>query len=100
MDALEKYVDENLLCKATVLKYVDDFSLYSFYIGEELELYTKYSSPLRQGDEDPSFSLYYSKYKPDVILFKDSATGKYGNVFTFLEAYLGLTSKQVLLQIN
>ena len=100
MDALEKFVEDNLLSKANILKYVDDYSLFSFYIQEELELYTKYSSPLRQGDEDPSFSLYYSKYKPDVIYFKDSATGKFGDVFTFLKEFLGYSMKSVLLQIN
>lgn len=99
-DALKEFVDDNLLSKANVLKYVDDFSIYSFYIGEELELYTKYSSPLRLGDDDPSFSLFYSKYKPDIIWFKDNSTGKNGHVFTFLQEFLQLPLKKVLLQIN
>lgn len=102
MDLLEEFVDDNLLSKANILKYVDDYSIYSFYIKEELELYTKYSSPLRIGDDDPSFSLYYSKYEKakDKILFKDNASGKYGDVFDFLEEYLGVGRKRVLLQIN
>ena len=100
MDILQEFVEENLLCKANILKYVDDYSIYSFYIGSELELRTKYSSPLREGDEDPSFSLYYSKYKPDVIWFKDSAKGIHGDVFDFLIVYLQVSLKTVLLQIN
>lgn len=100
MDILQQYVEDNLLSKKNILKYIDDYSLYSYYIGEELELVTKYSSPLREGDEDPSFSLYYSKYVDDKILFKDSALGVYGDVFKFLEQYLGLSTKGVLLQIN
>jgi hypothetical protein len=100
MDLLAEYVDDNLLSKANVLKYIDDFSIYSFYIGAELELYTKYSSPLRLGDQDPSFSLYYSKYKPDKIWFKDGATGVNGDVFTFLEYLLEVNMKSILLQIN
>jgi hypothetical protein len=100
MDILEEFVDDNILSRANILKYIDDFSIYSFYIGEELELYTKYSSPLRLGDDDPSFSLYYSKYKPDKILFKDNSTGVYGDVFKFLIEYLQKPIKTVLLQIN
>lgn len=105
MDALEKYVAMNELSVINILQYVDDFSIYSFYIGAELELNIKYSSPLRLGDEDPSFSLYYSKYVDDKILFKDSATGLYGDVFTFLRYLMGSghnlnTLRNVLLQIN
>jgi hypothetical protein len=105
MDFLEDYVDKNLLSKANVLKYVDDYSLFSKYIGSELELYTKYSSPLREGDDDPSFSLYYSKYNKEVIMFKDNATGKHGDVFKFLRYLMGGGEELVhlrlaLLQIN
>lgn len=100
MDELEKYVSYNLLSKKNILNLVDDYSLYSYYIGDELELRTKYSSPLREGDNDPSFSLFFSKYKENLIMFKDGALGKSGNVFDFLELYLGLTSRQVQLQVN
>jgi hypothetical protein len=105
MDFLEEYLDENLLTKANVLKYIDDFSVYSKYIGSELELYTKYSSPLRLGDDDPSFSLYYSKYNKDVIMFKDQSTGKAGDVFKFMRWLMGggeslIDIRTVLLQIN
>jgi hypothetical protein len=106
MDILKQYVEENLVCKKNILKLVDDYSIYSFYIKAELELQTKYSSPLRKGDDDPSFSIYYSKYKKakDMIMFKDSATGKYGNVFDFVRELMTngkpITMKSVLLQIN
>jgi len=105
MDFLEDYVDKNLLSKANILKYVDDYSIYSRYIGSELELYTKYSSPLRDGDNDPSFSLYYSKYNKDIIMFKDNATGKHGDVFKFLRYLMGggeelIHLRLALLQIN
>jgi hypothetical protein len=100
MDILAEYVEQNLLSKATLLKFVDDYSIYSHYIGTELELYTKYSSPLRLGDDDPSFSLYYSKYLKDQIWFKDQSTGKYGDVFKFLQELMGAELREVLLQIN
>lgn len=103
-DLLENYVSDKSLSKETILKYVDDYSIYSFYIGAELELYTKYSSPLRLGDNDPSFSLYYSKYKQDKILFKDQSTGKYGDIFMFIRELFRTeelpSAKFALLQIN
>lgn len=100
MDALTQFVDDNLLSKKNILRYLDDYSIYSFYIGAELELRTKYSSPLRDGDQDPSFSIFYSKYNEDQIYFKDSALNKFGNVFDFLELFLKSPSREVLLQIN
>lgn len=100
MDILQEFVEENILSKENILKYVDDYSIYSFYIGSELELRTKYSSPLRADDEDPSFSLFYSKYKPDTIWFKDSAKNIHGDVFDFIQVYLQVSLKNALLQIN
>ena len=105
MDYLEEYLNENLLTKANVLKYIDEYDIYSKYIGSELELYTKYSSPLRTGDDDPSFSIYYSKYNKDTIMFKDQSTGNSGDVFKFMRHLMGEGDslahiKTVLLQIN
>ena len=104
MDALQKYVKNNLVSKENVLKYVDEYSIYSKYIGKELELRTKYSSPLRLGDEDPSFSLFYSSKYEGKIFFKDQSTGKSGDVFQFLRNFMGngaiASTREVLLQIN
>lgn len=105
MDFLEDYLDENHLTKANILKYIDDYDIYSKYINAELELYTKYSSPLRVGDEDPSFSLYYSKYNKEVIMFKDQSTGNFGDAFKFVQYLMGKNGgleplKNVLLQID
>ena len=100
MDELQQYVNDNLLTRKNILSVIDDYSIYSYYIGEELELRTKYSSPLRRGDEDPSFSLYYSKYFDDVIMYKDSAKNEFGNVFDFVESFLDVGPRKALLQIN
>ena len=106
MDLIEQFVDDNLVSKKNILKYIDDYSIYCFYIGAELELKTKYSSPIRKGDDDPSFSMYYSKYKKaeNKILFKDSAVGIYGDVFKFVGALMSngkpVSGREVLLQIN
>lgn len=104
MDLLDEYIHNNLLSKDNILRFVDDYSIYSFYINAELELRTKYSSPLREGDDDPSFSLYESKYENRGIMFKDSASGKFGNVFDFVQDLMSngilIPMKSVLLQIN
>lgn len=104
MDDLERYVEEHSVSRENVLKYVDQYSLFSFYIGTELETRTKYSSPLRQGDNDPSFSIYWSDKYEGMLFWKDSATGKSGDVFMFLREFMGngvLTpNRKVLLQIN
>lgn len=104
MDALQEYVKNNLVSKENVLKYVDDYSIYSYYIGNELELRTKYTSPLRLGDDDPSFSMYYSDKYKGKIFFKDQSTGATGDVFQFLRNLMGngilANTRDVLLQIN
>jgi len=99
MDELDKFLEDNLLSKSNILRFIDDYSIYSYYIGTELELNTKYSSPLRQGDDDPSFSIFYSKYV-DKIWFKDQALGVDGDAFDFVAALGKLSKKVALLQIN
>lgn len=104
MDYVDKYIEENKLSIENILKYVDSYSLYSFYIGVELEMNIKYSSPLRQ-DDDPSFCLYYSRYKEDLIMFKDHALNIYGGIMKFLSYFMGTLENPaplntVLRQIN
>ena len=70
-----------------ILKYIDDYSIYSYYIGCELELNTRYSSPLREGDDNPSFTLF--KGRQDRIYFKDHATTYKGDVFEFVRILMG-----------
>ncbi|MCK5788488.1 MAG: hypothetical protein KAH32_05795 [Chlamydiia bacterium] len=100
MDELELYVYENELTPNNILKLIDDYSIYSHYIGAELEIGTKYSSPLREGDDDPSFALYFSKKYEDTIMFKDHALGKFGRVFTFLRLIYGASLHDVLAKVN
>lgn len=107
---LDKFVEENYLSMDSIKQYVDDYSIFSHYIGEELELGRKYSSPLRYGDNDPSFCLYEvygDKYKDDgTIIFKDHATKLKGNVFKFVQLVLSkdktslLPYREIYNQIN
>jgi hypothetical protein len=82
------------LSTENILKYIDDYSIYSFYIGKELELNARYSSPLRE-DKNPSFSLFSSS-KDNRIYFKDHATSWKGDVFQFVRILMSLgNTKQI-----
>lgn len=104
MDILENYVNENSLTVENIRDSIDDYSLISYYIGQELELNTKYSSPLREGDEDPSFSMFFGygdKADEDKIYFKDQSLGVSGDVYKFLKLFLKEENlHKVLRQIN
>ena len=73
------------LSSTTILKYVDDYSIYCHYLGEELELKTAYSSPLRE-DKHPSFSIW--RRDNGQIYFKDQASTSKGDVFEFVKKFL------------
>ena len=104
MCLLDEYIKENCLSVESVKKYVDDYSIFTHYIGKELELGRVYSSPLRDSDEHPSFSLFEAN--GGSIIFKDHGTNIKGNVFTFLQYLFSenknnlINFKDVLHQIN
>lgn len=76
----------------TIFSRIDDYTLYSYYIdSEDLEVGQTYSSPLREGDHHPSFSLFYSSYDKPRIYFKDLATGKSGNIFKFISLLFNIS---------
>lgn len=93
------------LSPENILHYIDDYSIYCHYIGEELEIGTRYSSPLRTIDENPSFGLFRGKHNR--IYFKDHAIPEYkGDVFQFIRILMGdgdpgkVSFNQVLRQID
>ena len=102
-DILENYINEKALTVENIRKLVDDYSLISHYIGEELELNTTYSSPLREGDDNPSFSIFwgYGGVHEHRLYFKDQAGIGSGDVYTFLRLFLNASSiLEVMRQIN
>ena len=89
---------DRILEQETILERVDAYSIYSFYIGKELELGTAYNSPLRDDDGIPSFAMYLYKEK---IFFKDHALGMSGTVFKFVrELFRYSTEIDALSRIN
>ena len=91
-------VFDRILEQETILARVDAYSIYSFYIGKELELGTAYVSPLRDDDGIPSFAMYLYKGQ---IFFKDHALGLSGTVFSFVKALCGYqTMMDAMSRIN
>ena len=89
---------DRILEQDTILDRVDAYSIYSFYIGKELELGAAYVSPLRDDDVVPSFAMYIYKGQ---IFFKDHALGMSGTVFKFVkELFRYDTMKDAMSRIN
>tara|TARA_R110000744_G_scaffold348607_2_gene454198 strand:+ start:1096 stop:2121 length:1026 start_codon:yes stop_codon:yes gene_type:complete len=100
MDEVDRYLERTRLTSENILREVSDYDLYCEYIGADLEIGIKYSSPLREGDDDPSFVLYESKFK-DALMFKDHADGRFGDVFDFIGQFLGIEGRyKICKQIN
>jgi hypothetical protein len=68
---------------------IDDYSIYTHFIGRDLELSQAIESPIRDQDDNPSFCLFLPTRialdRPDEIWFKDLADGRFGNVFRFVK---------------
>ncbi len=89
---------DRILEEDNILERVDAYSIYSFYIGKELELGKAYNSPLRDDDIVPSFVMYLYKGK---IFFKDHALGMSGTVFKFVRELFRYTNNtDTLSRIN
>ncbi len=69
------------------LKQMAGISIYQYYIPG-ITLNKKSSSPLRNDDSDPSFSLYE---KNSVVYFKDFGNGKGGDCIDFIREYEGIS---------
>ena len=81
-----KYIDSP---STKLLSEVDDYAIYSFFIGEDVLLGCLINSPLRT-DTNPTFSLFYptrvAPRWPGQIIFKDFV-GPSGNVFRFVQLF-------------
>lgn len=74
-----------------LLREVDDYDIYAHFIGFEPELGETLHSPIRGGDDFPSFALFIPTrvegVRPDAIWFKDLADGRFGDVLRFVKVY-------------
>jgi len=82
---LEDILYDLCITREVLLARVDEYTLYCHYLEFEPELTgSSYPSPLREGDDTPSFGVYYSRKRTDVCFmwkdhaYRDPVTGKTG----------------------
>jgi len=79
-----------------ILRILDPFDIYKYYIGKEVKLNKPISSPLRD-DKNPSWSLF--KSRSGDLMFKDFATGESGNVVSLVRSIFNITYNKALEKI-
>lgn len=100
-DALEELLASAVVNEERVLELVDEYQMLSFYLQGPFELRTPMHSPFRV-DERKSFSLFRAtKAGVCEFLWKDSGSGKVGNIFHLVQHLYSLPSKrEVFMQID
>lgn len=90
--------------RAEILNLVDDYTLFCYYLNEEVYVNQVILSPLRdpakdQPDTQPSFVIYESRYNK--LRYYDHGRGdKGGDIFDLVQELYGLTSyKQACIKI-
>lgn len=92
MVSFEDLINKHILSDVSILERVDEYTLYCKYLGYEPMLSTKYSSPIRTADEDPSFSIYDSRKQDREFFWKDNGAGEGGDIFKLIKLIYGYTS--------
>jgi len=88
-------VDENRVTTQKILSKITDELIFRHYIGD----YSKcINSPLRK-DNNPSFSVYYSTHHRK-LMFKDHATGSFGDCFDLVRSMYNVTLYGACCRIN
>jgi hypothetical protein len=83
------------LTKESLLRQYSEYDIFRHYLGD-FTLGQTYKSPLRRGDDTPSFNVFYSK-QHNCLLFKDFA-GKRGDFIRFVQELYSLPTYQEALQ--
>ena len=78
----------------SILKCTTEFDLYSFYLGEELQIGQAISSPFRE-DKNPSF-VFFKGTTDNKLMWHDFATGDSGDIVSFVRQIFNLTYKGAL----
>ena len=101
MDILEEYEASNPLSKEVLLSEIDEYEMYKYYMGFYPELRTSYSSPLRRGDESPSFSLFTNLSGICEYRWKDSGIGVHGDIFKLVKMLYNMPNdRDIIKQIR
>jgi hypothetical protein len=104
MTLLRSFLSSHVNLVEEFYKVIDDYSVYTFFIGEELDMGEKILSPIRSTDDFPSFCLFVPNRVKDVranaIFFKDLGDGNSGNVFKFVKEYASFYENIKLITIK
>ena len=76
-----------------LLNMVDDYTIYTYYLGE-IQVGKLIKSPLRSDDKNPSFAIF--KGRNGDLMFKDHGIGEAGNALKFLKLYRGIQTRDEL----
>jgi 5S rRNA maturation endonuclease (ribonuclease M5) len=91
-----RLIDEELALQ-TILESTTEYDIYSYYIGDNFDIGRIMLSPLRK-DKHPSFGIFKSE-KYGQLLFKDQATGVFGNCITFVSKLFSISYREAVLRI-
>lgn len=90
-------LDFMLMGEDQILEEVDEYLLYTFYLGFQPELRVRYRSPVREpgnADQNASWSMFTNTSRLNrEYAWKDSGTGEYGDVFKLIQMILGCKNK-------
>lgn len=93
---------ETLLYDETdILERVDEYSLYCRYLHYRPLVGGKYHSPIRPGDDDPSFGIFERKYGhgANEFLWKDQSAGVHGDIFDLVSKIYSISRWQAMQQV-
>jgi len=85
------YLPEERITKESLLKKFSEEEIFKHYIGD-FDLGVPMKSPIRAGDDTPSFNVFHSK-RYNCLLFKDFA-GKRGDFVKLVQELLGISTYQ------
>lgn len=77
-----------------LLSMLDDYTIYSYYLGNDFRIGKLINSPLRSDDRIPSFAVFRSKNGG--LLFKDHGSGETGNALKFVKVYKNIQTREGL----
>ena len=91
IDLNDKKYQVGRITKEDLIGKYSEEAIFRHYVGD-FELGVPMRSPIRKGDETPSFNIFYSK-KNNCLLFKDFA-GKRGDFVKLVQELLGIVTYQ------
>lgn len=91
-----RLIDEEIALQ-TILKSTTEYDIYSYYIGNRFDIGRIMLSPLRE-DKHPSFGIFKSE-RYGKLLFKDQATGLFGDCITFVSKLFNISYREATIKI-